>query len=200
MQRHFKFPKLLLSLLFLTGIVITTFSFTKAYYSDIKVSQGNLFSAATINLKVGEIDSVAYDFGFQDLEPGKIFEKTVAIHNSGAIEGNFSMEFEHYASSEGENSESETDTEGEGDLDDCIELRVVFDNNSGESQVLFDWSRLVDIEGKFHSGASQDGAINSWINNKVANMTIQARIDNCGNEVYGDTFLMNLGFYLYQIP
>lgn len=199
MLKQLKFSKLFLSLLFLAGVAISTFSFTKAYFADTEVSTGNLFSVETINLQVGDTDPSTYNFIFDDLRPGKVKERTVAVHNIGGFGANFSMEFSHDTSLEGATAESETDKDGEGDLDDCVELRVVFDNSSVNEQVMFDWSYLPDIENKIHNEAWQDGQIDYWVNTRVANMTIQARADSCGNEVFGDTFLMNLTFHLDQL-
>lgn len=193
------FKRLLLAIFLITGIILSTISFTKAYFFDVEQSSGNLFATEIVNLQVGESDPSIYNFSFVNLRPGIVFEDSVAISSLGGYSGNFSLEISHANSLEGDNSEPETDVEGEGELDDCVEMRIMFDNGSVNEEVLFDWSSLAEIENVRHNEGWLDGQIDYWVNTGVANMIIQARTDNCANDSMGDSFLMNLAFYLDQV-
>lgn len=194
MQKKQNLKKLLYALFLISGVAISTFKLTKAFFSDTEESIGNLFSNPYVNLQVGDSDPSVYQFGYSDFKRNEIYENEVAVVRAGGTGGNFSMEFSHDSSTEGINPEAETDTEGEGELDDCIEFRVVFDNGASE-EVWFDWSNLTDIEGFIHNEGFMDGETDYWVNCGIANMKLQARTHNCGNEAMGDQFLMNIKFY-----
>lgn len=132
--------KILLSLLTIAIVVSATFSTTMALFSDEEVSEGNTFTASTLDLTVnGENNSLSYVYEGENLVPGNTVNAgTVALTNNGDTPGKLILKISNPNSNENGLFEPE---ETDGDVDGSEIDPTGYDENSGDGE-LWDMSTI----------------------------------------------------------
>lgn len=92
--------KILISLSIIGAIAAIVIGGTIAYFSDVETSTGNIFSAATLNLKVGDYDPTTWGFEIQDIKPGDNGSQEVLLQNTGSIDGYLHITFANLVNDE----------------------------------------------------------------------------------------------------
>lgn len=169
---------------------------TRALLTDKEESYQNTIKAATINLQVGDSDPSVMALDFSEVVPDQIYKSTTNVISNGGLAGNFWMALNITNSQEAENPEGETNTTGKGELEDCAELRIVFDEGTPEELILLEHTiasmAIMDLDPG--SGSTLDQRLQAG-----TEMTVQLRTNFCGNEAMGDSFDLNFDFHLDQV-
>jgi hypothetical protein len=196
-KRKESMKKLLIAIVLAGVLSLSLVTAVRALLQDTEKANGKLWGA-TLNLQVGDNDPSTVNFIFNNMQPGEERELTVPIASVGGLSGNFWLEMLIENSSEGDNPESETDITGEGELDDCVEVKVYFENtdNPDLTAVSLDWTPVNDV-GEVEKFWGNN--VDAWIGVGIAKFYLLARADNCGSESMGDSFDLDLIFHLDQV-
>jgi predicted ribosomally synthesized peptide with SipW-like signal peptide len=126
--------RILLSLATIAMVLSTTVGATAAWYSDTETSNGNTFTAGSLNLTVDENDGtnvVKWTVG--PMVPGNQPKGTFTLANTGNVAGY--LDLENIAVKSYENGIIEPETaagdvsDSEGELEDVLNLRLSTDLN-----------------------------------------------------------------------
>jgi len=147
--------KIIKSLLAIVVISAVAGTATWAYFSDTETSEGNTFSAGTLDLKVdGEDDPNLVPYEMSDLTPGEYHQAgTVTLKNEGSIDGRVFVKVLNPESNENGILEPEEEA---GDLSGQEMEFGSYDANSGDGE-LWDsmWLQLYvdgNGDGKYEGG------------------------------------------------
>lgn len=107
---------------------------TVAYFSDTESSNGNNFTAGTLNLTVNGNDGInTVLFNVSNLRPGSQPTGRYTIRNTGSVAGYLDIENVSFASNENGRIEPEVEagdaSDDTGELDDVLNLRMYLDND-----------------------------------------------------------------------
>jgi len=107
--------RILMSLLTIGLVASVAFGATRAQYSDDETSEGNTFSAGTLDLKVdGEDDPNVVHLSYTNLKPGETYGYYKwCLRNDGSVDGQPSVEFSVIANNENGTNEPEDTAEAE---------------------------------------------------------------------------------------
>jgi hypothetical protein len=89
-----------------------------------------VFTAGSLNLKVGDNDPVSWKIELSDLLPGCSGSQSVTINNNGTINGKLSIAFSNLIDQENGLTEPELalgDTESDGELAENLYLNITID-------------------------------------------------------------------------
>jgi len=121
--------KILVSLL-IVGLVGFALGWgTYSQFSDTETTT-TVFTAGSLNLKVGDDDPVKWKIELADLLPGCSGSQSVTINNTGTINGNLSISFSDLIDKENGLTEPELalgDTEPDGELAENLYLNITID-------------------------------------------------------------------------
>lgn len=174
--------KILVSLL-LVGLVGFALGWgTYSQFSDTETTTAT-FTAGTLNLKVGNDDPVSWKINLTDLLPGCSSSQSVAINNSGSVNGNLSISFSSLEDEENGLTEPELvlgDTEPDGELAENLYLKITVDGTviyegyaSGVlSGGLADYPLNAGASVTFTVNYSIDEAVDNIIQSDVVGFTI----------------------------
>jgi spore coat-associated protein N len=130
--------KILLSLLMVVVAATSVFGVTKAYFSDNETSNGNTFTAGTLDLNVDGGNTNVVKFTVGNMRPGNQPKASYTLANVGSVNGY--LDLENIVVTSNENGCGEPETEagdttcgnpgvGEGELADVVNLRLFVDYN-----------------------------------------------------------------------
>lgn len=130
--------KILVSLVTILAVSVATFSATQALFSDTETSEGNTFTAGSLDLTVnGSNDPLSVLFTAEDLLPGVTKNAgTVAVTNAGSIPGKFTLMLSNVNSNENSLLEPET---ADGDVEDQEIDPTGYNANTGDGEL---WDML----------------------------------------------------------
>ncbi|MCD6483058.1 MAG: hypothetical protein J7K83_02190 [Candidatus Aenigmarchaeota archaeon] len=109
---------------------------TFAYFSDTETSNGNTFTATSLDLKIDDGDTNVVKFTVTDMRPGKQPKATWKLTNVGALDGYLDLENIVVTSYENDLVDPEIDAgditggdpgQGNGELQDVVNLRLFID-------------------------------------------------------------------------
>jgi len=161
---------------------------TRSQFSDTEKSV-TLFTAGSLNLKVGESDPTSWNIVLNDLLPGCNGSVSVTINNTGTINGNLSIFFSDPVDEENGLTEPEIalgDDETSGELAENLYLKITIDGT-------------IVYEG-YASGVLSGGISNYPLNAGVSKtFTVEYSIDeSVGNIIQSDTVGFTITFLLTQ--
>lgn len=155
---------------------------TAAYFSDNETSNGNTYSAGTLDLNVDGGNTNVVKFTVANMKPGDQPKGTFTLKNVGTVNGY--LDLENVAVTSTENGCVEPETEAgdttcgnpgpnEGELQDVVNLRLFLDNNCdgwiGTGETVFFNGKTgtvpgnVELNQALNSGATQCvTAIHDW--------------------------------------
>jgi len=109
---------------------------TGAWFYDIEASNGNSFSAGSLDLKIDGVDTNVVKFEVENMVPDSGVTKTYVLKNDGTIDGY--LDIANIAITSYENgildpeSEAGDVTEDVGELQDRVYFGIFIDNNGDE--------------------------------------------------------------------
>jgi len=191
-----------LSIIAFVGVV-ATFVMTNAYLSDTETSTGNTFIAGELNLMVGDVDPIAWNFDVEFIKPGDSGSEGVGISNTGGVDGYLSISFVNIANKDKSCSESEGETDGTcglgkvGELAENLDIIAYLDeNNDGYdngTDVLIYQGNAFDIAG--------DNRLLNYplVTSNSTDFGIDWSVDgSVGNEIQTDLAGFDIEFILTQ--
>ena len=123
---------ILMSILMIGVVAMAAGAGTFAYFSDTETSEGNTFTAGTLNLKVGDVDSTTEKINIPNLKPddsGNAADWTV--QNTGSITGDLNISISPITNNENTITEPEQDagdnTADEGELGSYLNVSIWLD-------------------------------------------------------------------------
>jgi len=198
---------------------------TYAYFSDTETSEGNVFSAGTLNLTVGSADPTTEKIAFNSLKPGDmgVLADPWRINNTGTITGNLTIACGAITNNENGLTEPEEGVDSttgvlEGELGANLKVAFWIDSNADNTWGAGDYY-LTTTGGKtgYNSEASlPSGAyahLNDYDGKTWADLTtitggasagtFHVEYDlpgpTTGNDVQSDTCTFDLTFSLVQV-
>jgi len=109
--------KLIISLSVIGAVAAIAIGGTIAYLSDTETSAGNIFTAGTLNLKVGDNDPAGWNFQISDIKPGDSGSQEVILQNTGSLDGYLHITFANLINDEMGCPESEQNEGGDTTCD-----------------------------------------------------------------------------------
>ena len=117
--------KIIISLSVIGAIAAIAIGGTMAYFSDTENSNGNTFTAGTLNLTVDDQNNpLPVKFALSNLKPTDSGNISYNIDNVGSIDGYLNLQNITVANTEGTDPESETNTAEPGELGSHINVSV----------------------------------------------------------------------------
>ena len=168
---------------------------TYAYFSDTETSEGNTFTAGTLDLKVDGADNpLPVYFSESNVKPGDSGSKTITLKNDGTIGGTAKIHIKNVDNSEGTNPESETDKDEPGDLGKHLVLKIWYD---AEGDGFEDDDLIVTDE------VDDLNSVLTTLGQLGAGQTRNVKIDwelpsDVGNDIMGDIVKFDIEFILEQ--
>ncbi len=198
---------MLKSLLIVLVVAVAVTGATVAYFSDVETSQGNYFTAGTLDLSVDtENPLTSTKFTITNLAPGDTQSVTYVLKNEGSIDGFLDMENIAVTSQENGCNEPETaagDTScgkpgnGEGELSARVTMTLYMDDDCDGSKQ--------SGEATIYSGAMKDVAASYDINRALSSGSTQCvgadfvwTSSAQDNVAQGDTATLAVTFELAQ--
>jgi predicted ribosomally synthesized peptide with SipW-like signal peptide len=174
-----------------------------AYFSDTETSNGNSFTAGTLDLTVNGSNGVNVQlFNSTNLKPGDQPKGKYTLTNIGSIAGYIDIENISFVSNENVRTEPEIEagdtTDGEGELDDVLHLRMFLDYDGdgwiGTGEPVFfsgyvkDLPSSFDLDEPIPAGGGVDFVteIYDWWNTSM------------DNQAQSDSLVINCTFELTQ--
>jgi len=105
---------------------------TYSQFSDTETTT-TVFTAGSLNLKVGDDDPVKWKIELADLLPGCSGNQSVIINNTGTINGKLSISFSNLTDKENGLTEPEielNDSEPDGELAENLYLKITIDGTT----------------------------------------------------------------------
>ena len=161
---------------------------TYSQFSDTETTSA-VFTAGSLNLKVGDDDPVKWKIELANLLPGCSGSQSVTINNTGTINGNLSISFSDLIDQENGLTEPELalgDTEPDGELAENLYLNITIDET-------------VVYQG-YASGILSGGITNYPLNAGVSKtFKVEYSIDeSVGNIIQSDVVGFTITFVLTQ--
>jgi len=128
--------QLLVSLLIVGVVASFMGAGTFAYFSDVETSNGNTFTATSLDLKIDDGDVNVVKFTVDNFRPGNQPKRTYKLTNVGALDGYLDLENIAVTSYENIRIDPEKDAGditagnpgmGKGELQDVVNLRLFID-------------------------------------------------------------------------
>ncbi len=198
--------RILISLSIIAVVAVIAVGATVAYFSDTETSNGNTFTAGTLDLNVDGGNTNVVKFTVDNMRPGNQPKGTYVLANVGSINGY--LDLENVFVSDNENSCVEPETEagdttcnnpgpGEGELDDVVNLRLFLDYgcdgwiSTGDN--VFYNGKVKDLPGNFELNEPLNAGSSKCV---VALFDWWSTPDD--NKAQGDDFTLNMTFELQQ--
>ena len=122
--------KILVSLIIIGVLGLAIGWGTYAYFSDTETSEGNTFTAGTLDLKVdGKDDPLPVYFELSDVKPGDSGSKDIVLKNDGTLDGKAYIHFKNVVDSPGTTPEPEP-TPDNGELSQNLWIKVSVDSTT----------------------------------------------------------------------
>ena len=216
--------KTIISLSIIAVMATMAVGATSSYFSDLETSAGNIFTAGTLDLKVGGSDPTQWSINVGDIKPGESDSDEAEIVNIGSIDGYLHITFANLVNDENSCVEPEEETANQSQ-ENCEAEGGVWNGNScdlsGDSSgelaknldvVVYldndDSGTLTDDDTFIYEGVV-DSAILSLLQAKLIDLKLNSgdaekfRIDwsvdgSVGNEVQSDKAGFDIPFELTQ--
>lgn len=166
-------------------IVIVNNIGTLSYFSDIEVSEGNTFTAGTLDLKVDGIDNPGIYFNVSNIAPGSRGFKSIILSNTGSLTGKVYIHFKNVRDSPGTTPDEEP-TPDNGELSENLYIKVIVDNSVRVEGYLSNIACTRYLLGNIAGGGSLTVIIEWEIPGTV------------GNEIMDDSVAFDIEFILEQ--
>jgi len=134
--------KLIISLSVIGAVAAIAIGGTVALFNDTETSSGNIFTAGTLNLKVGDNDPAGWNFQISDIKPGDSGSQEVILQNTGSLDGYLHITFANLINDEMGCPESEQNEGGdttcdnpgpnEGELAQNLDTLIYLDVNNND--------------------------------------------------------------------
>lgn len=85
--------KILFSLMTLVLVIGLTGAGAFAVFTDTEISEGNVFTAGTLNLKLNDADGVLATWTHGNMAPGDTVSGTINLKNAGSLDGTVNVDF-----------------------------------------------------------------------------------------------------------
>jgi len=172
---------------------------TMAYFNDTETSEGNTFTAGTLDLTVNDQNPYTEHITFDNIAPGFYGSRVYKIKNIGTIDGKLSIEISAITNNDNGLTDPESDVDntggaGEGELGHYLNIKLERRNpNKG----IFPWDRLNDHGGTTRTTAGGEPMIlhpgDEW------NIRLELRLNqNVGNIIQSDSVEFDVVFCLEQ--
>jgi spore coat-associated protein N len=197
--------KLLISLMTVVAVTALVGGGIYAYFSDVETSNGNTFTAGTLdlNLDSGNINVVKFNVG--DVKPGDTGGGTWTVTNVGNIAGYLDLENCSVSESVGTTTDPELADEGGPDtaqLGNYLMVHIFVDDNNngiwdlGEADILGTDALPVKVN---TIAASYDLNISLTGSGGITYITLTWSVPvDTDNRIQGDSVTLNIGFELQQ--
>ena len=171
--------RILMSILVIGVVAMAAGAGTFAYFSDTETSEGNTFTAGTLNLKVGDVDSTTEKINIPNLKPddsGNAADWTV--QNTGSITGDLSISIPSITNNENTITEPEQDagdTSNTGELGSYLKVSIWLD---------------MDQDGAWSEGDIALKSDGSTVTNEGSTEKPYDYLDNYGGDSWNDVVTM----------
>ena len=196
--------KIILSLAIVAAAAAIIIGGSVAYFSDTETSVGNVFTAGTLNLKVGDNDPTTWGFNIDNIKPGDNSSEEAVLANNGNIDGYLHITFENRVNDEMECVEPELNDivlpdsscgnpgEGLGELAENLDLLIYIDEDLDDIFLL--GTDTLVYQGKA-KGILQGDLFNYLLlNSETRDFRVEWSLDIAvGNIVQSD----KAGFYIF---
>jgi predicted ribosomally synthesized peptide with SipW-like signal peptide len=200
--------KILISLCIIGAVAVIAVGATRALFNDTETSSGNIFTAGTLNLQVGNNDPAGWNFQVSDIKPGDSGSQEVILQNTGSLDGYLHITFANLINDEMGCTEPEGQPEGtdttcdnpgpnQGELAENLDILIYLDENTDND---FDLGTDVLIyQGKV-KGVLQGDIFNYLLAKSVSKkFRIEWKLDSSvGNIVQSDKTGYDINFELTQ--
>jgi spore coat-associated protein N len=197
--------KILMSVMTITAVGALVGGGIYAYFSDIEASNGNTFTAGTLDLNLdgGNINVVKFTVG--DVKPGDSGGGTWTVTNVGNIDGYLDLESCSVSEDIGSTTDPELADEGGSDtaqLGNYLMVHIFVDANNngswdtGETDILGTDTVPVQVNTIAASYDLNLSLVGSGGTNYITLLwSVPAATDN---SIQGDSVTLNIGFELQQ--
>lgn len=193
--------KILMSLFLLIITLSMVAGGSFAYFSDSETSNGNTFTAGTLDLKINDGDENVVGFNVTNMRPGNQPATSYKLSNTGSISGYLNITSAVVVNTENGIIEPEASagdvTDILGELGDVVHIDLYFDNDASG------WWSTGDV--RIYQGYVSDMPANFIVNEAMApgaTERIIARLDWWStaddNLAQGDTMTIGFTFNLSQ--
>jgi predicted ribosomally synthesized peptide with SipW-like signal peptide len=211
----------------LAGIILLSLTATGtwAFFKDTETGSNNRLTAGTLNLQVGAGDPMSENIALGNIQPGEAGNAASwTVHNSGSLNGSFSLSMGAVHSAENGRSEVETASgdisDGTGELGGLLTLALWMDNGSsgwssgdyyldpsGSGLGRVDWTGGASLPaGAYFTVNSFSGRSSTALQNIAANATPgNFKVDfsfpengSDDNQAQGDSCAFDILFHLSQ--
>lgn len=143
--------KILISLSIIGVVAAIAIGATTAFFSDVEESEGNTFTAGTLDLEVNDKNPVTNALiEFSDIKPGDSGSKVIKMCNTGTIKGGIVMCIKNLKNYENGCTEPEgpptpdntcsNPGEGEGELGEYLKVTITWDGCPPHEETLNSWA------------------------------------------------------------
>jgi predicted ribosomally synthesized peptide with SipW-like signal peptide len=200
--------KILISLCIIGAVAAIAVGGTIAYYNDTETSSGNIFTAGTLNLQVGDSDPTGWNFQIGDIKPGDSGFQEVILQNTGSLDGYLHITFANLINDEMGCTEPEGQPEGiditcenpgpnQGELAQNLDVLIYLDEDTSGTFTL--GTDTLIYQGKV-KGVLQGDIFNYLLAKSVSKkFRIEWKVDSSvGNIVQSDKTGYDIVFELTQ--
>lgn len=193
--------KILTSLVMIVVVSATAVGATQAYFSDTETSNGNTFTAGSLDLTVDGVNTNVVKFNLANLQPGNQPTGTWTLANVGSVNGYLDLEGITIVSSENTMIEPEVEagdtTAGVGELQDVLNLRLYIDKDKDGYWSTGDVMIYNGPAGSIAGNYDQNELIAAGSNIKINGVFDWWSTLN-DNKAMTDSFVLNMSFELGQ--
>ncbi len=189
--------------------IILAGSYTGAFFFDTETSEGNTFTAGTLNLQVGDADPVTWSLD-ENVMPGDSDGENINVENTGTIDGFLHINFTNLLNNDITCTEPEEIAEegdcgndpNAGELAENLSITVYFDNDDSTNFSIGDTLIYQGMVNNTTTSLLQAKLVDSeLLEAGTENFRIDWQIDGAvGNEVQSDSVQFDIPFELTQNP
>ncbi len=189
--------------------VIIAGSYTGAFFLDTETSEGNTFTAGTLNLQVGNADPVTWSLD-ENVMPGDSDGENISVENTGTIDGFLHINFTNLLNNDTTCTEPEKIAEegdcgndpNAGELAENLFITVYFDNDNSANFSIGDTLIYQGMVNNTTTSILQAKLVDSeLLEAGTENFRIDWQIDGAvGNEVQSDLVQFDIPSELTQNP
>jgi predicted ribosomally synthesized peptide with SipW-like signal peptide len=186
-----------IAVIVLAMVAVLSSGMIYAYFNDAETSNGNTFTAGTLDLKVNTVDNPTSTFTVSDVYPGATGSVAVTLTNSGTISGTLTAAIISVTNAPGATPEPEAalPTEDLGELGESMTVSIWVDldndgiHEAGESTLYA--GTVNDASGSITMGTLAGGA--------STHLVITYSVpDSVGNEIQADICTFSIQYVLTQ--
>lgn len=200
--------RILLSLAMIVLVGSVTVGATKAYWADTETSNGNTFTAGTLDLTVdGNNGTNTVKFNYTSLRPGNQPNSGYILANIGSVNGflnisNISVTNSENGCFEPESSAGDITCDnpgaGQGELQSVVNLRLFVDRNGDGYISVGDTVLYNGLLGSVPANLTFNEPVNAGANTRIGAILDWWNTPD-DNKAQGDTAVLNMTFGLSQI-